>query len=215
MFKLGYVIAAMLLTIALASCSPPPPDLERMYAETVLVSDDSGHGSGVLVSPALILTAGHVAKENKTFTVTFADGKTAIGHPVWVGAPGYDMAMLKLEQSVDEPVAPVSHQLPALGEEVYAVGNPQKFTQSMTFGRISFVKPVVPGDEDSEHFLGADMTLAAGMSGGPVFNARGEVVGLSIAILLQKWGMVGEQSLPLHLGLIMPTATIFDTMLPQ
>src|SRR5262249_40402236 len=93
-----------------------------------------------------------------------------------------DIALLKLKDAKDLPAAPLgsSEQL-RVGEHVLAVGNPFGLGHTVTLGIVS-AKARAIGAGPYDDFIQTDASINPGNSGGPLFNWRGEVIGINTAI---------------------------------
>jgi len=140
---------------------------------SVTVEGDGVYGAGVLIDPArgLVLTCRHVIAEMKQPRVTFADG-AAFPATLLDSDGTLDVALLR--------VPPQRRPAPALGEpdgpgeEVFSVGCPRHLAFTLSRGIVSFVGRVV----DGVGWLQTDLPMNEGNSGGPVVNARGQLLGL-------------------------------------
>jgi serine protease Do len=96
--------------------------------------------------------------------------------------PKLDIALLRLRGAKDLPAAPLgsSEQL-RVGEHVLAVGNPFGLGHTVTLGIVS-AKARSIGAGPYDDFIQTDASINPGNSGGPLFNWRGEVVGINAAI---------------------------------
>jgi serine protease Do len=149
---------------------------------------DRVSGSGVIIVPTgFILTNSHVVFDRQVITVTLDDGTTLPAQ--LVGAdPIFDIAVIKIPQ-------PTQGELPAVrlgdsdevavGEEVYAIGNPLGLDQTLTRGVVSAVNRLLPGVSWSltEPLIQTDAAINPGSSGGPLIDGCGDVVGITTALL--------------------------------
>jgi S1-C subfamily serine protease len=160
-----------------------------MLDQTVLVrTANSGHGSGVLIGPRTVLTAGHVVASGDALTVEFKDGRQIAARVTARGGTGLDAAILTLAEPVGIQPARAACGALAFGDEVTVIGNPLRMTWVGTFLRVS---SSVPNGTDST--ITVDGTLIPGMSGGPAFNAAGDIAGIGYGVQPQR--LVGSISI--------------------
>jgi len=141
-----------------------------------------GAGSGFIIDPdGYILTNHHVIDGAERIVVTLADGRTF--RATLVGTdPAIDVALLRIPASGRLPVAPLgdSDDL-RVGEWVCAIGNPLGYVHSVTVGVVSFIGRKL-FDPSLDDYIQTDAAINYGNSGGPLINARGEVIGINSAI---------------------------------
>ena len=181
MTRLGAIIAVALVAFGLGGCSSEPNVYERAADSVVKISDDTGHGSGVIISPdGFILTNRHVVEDMKTFTVTTSYGSTFEGHVLWTGAPGFDLALVKVNAATPLTAAPIRTSPLRLGEAVFALGSPGDFDFSLSQGHVANLKRNIEGED----LVQLDLDINPGNSGGGLFDAEGRLVGLPSQIAL-------------------------------
>jgi serine protease Do len=151
----------------------------------------SSVGSGFIIDPqGYIVTNNHVVENATSVTVTLHDEREFEAEIVGRD-PRTDLALLKIEAGDDLPAAQWGDSEQArIAEPVLAVGNPFGLGGSATLGIISALARdlgIGPYDE----FLQTDASINRGNSGGPVFNARGEVIGVATAIFSPSGGNIG------------------------
>ena len=146
-------------------------------------------GSGFIIHPkGLLLTNNHVIEEAEQIKVTLNDERefdaTVIGRD-----PKTDLALLKVESKVDLPTVPLGNSdALRIGEWVLAIGNPFGLSHTVTAGIVS-AKGRVIGAGQYDDFIQTDASINPGNSGGPLFNTRGEVVGINTAIIAGGTGI--------------------------
>ncbi len=147
-------------------------------------------GSGFFISSdGYIVTNNHVVDHAKDVTVTTTDGKTMAARVVGTD-PKTDLALLKVKEGSDYPYVSFASQTPRVGDWVIAVGNPFGLGGTVTAGIVSARgRDIGAGPYDD--FLQIDAPVNHGNSGGPTFNAQGEVVGVNTAIFSPSGGSVG------------------------
>jgi len=147
-------------------------------------------GSGFFISSdGYIVTNNHVVDHAKDVTVTTADGKTVAARVIGTD-PKTDLALLKTKEGSDYPYVSFAAQTPRVGDWVIAVGNPFGLGGTVTAGIVSARgRDIGAGPYDD--FLQIDAPVNHGNSGGPTFNAQGEVVGVNTAIFSPSGGSVG------------------------
>ena len=139
-------------------------------------------GSGFLLSEdGYVVTNYHVVAEAATITVVTQDAETHEAALVGRDTTA-DMALLKVEGDHFQPVTLGSSSELAIGDMVVAIGNPLSALEAtQTVGYISGKNREVSTDSNVVNMLQTDAAINSGNSGGPLFNMRGEVVGITTA----------------------------------
>jgi serine protease Do len=141
-----------------------------------------GTGSGVIVeADGHILTNHHVIERAERILVKLADGRTLRAEVVG-SDPETDIALIKVSAAQPFPVAPLGNSDKLrVGEWVCAIGNPLAYEHTVTVGVISFIGRKL-FDRSLDNYIQTDAAINFGNSGGPLINARGEVIGINAAI---------------------------------
>ncbi|HZN91299.1 MAG TPA: trypsin-like peptidase domain-containing protein [Myxococcales bacterium] len=147
-------------------------------------------GSGFIISPdGYLVTNNHVIERAQTVRATLADGRElsadVVGHD-----PATDVALLKIRGPAKElPFTRLGDSdRMQVGDWVVAIGNPFGLDHSVAHGMISAKERVI-GVGAFDDFIQTDALINPGNSGGPLFNMRGEVVGVNTAIVSQGQGI--------------------------
>lgn len=186
-------------TVPVSGSTADQPDWEAVAAAVrpsvvaidVRTAAGEGKGSGVLLdTKGNILTNDHVVGDaaDGGLQVTLADGR--VFEATLVGTdPATDLAVIRL---VDPPkdLSPAvlgDSDDVAVGEAVMAVGNPLGLDSTATTGIVSALdRPVSTSDGQSEtvvtNAIQIDAAVNPGNSGGPLFDASGEVIGITSSI---------------------------------
>ncbi|RLB16010.1 MAG: peptidase [Deltaproteobacteria bacterium] len=141
-------------------------------------------GSGfVISSDGFIVTNNHVVKKATEIKVKLDSGKEYDAKIVGRD-PKTDLALIKVmpDKNFPEPVKLGNSDVIRVGDWVMAVGNPFGLGQTVTTGIIS-AKGRIIGAGPYDDFLQTDAAINPGNSGGPLFNMKGEVVGINTAII--------------------------------
>ncbi|MBT9511950.1 MAG: DegQ family serine endoprotease [Acidovorax sp.] len=159
-----------------------------------------GQGSGFIVSPdGLVLTNAHVVKGASDVTVKLTD-RREFRAKVLGADPKTDVAVLKIDAKDLPTVRLGSTRDLQVGEWVLAIGSPFGFENSVTAGVVSAKGRSLP-DDSLVPFIQTDVAVNPGNSGGPLFNARGEVVGINSQIYSRSGGYQGVSfSIPIELA---------------
>jgi serine protease Do len=139
-------------------------------------------GTGFIIDGAgLVVTNEHVVREADEVRVRLADDREFAAAVVGRD-PRLDLALLRIQGAKDLPSASLgsSEQL-RVGEHVLAVGNPFGLGHTVTLGIVS-AKARTIGAGPYDDFIQTDASINPGNSGGPLFNWRGEVIGINTAI---------------------------------
>lgn len=149
-----------------------------------------GLGSGFIVSEdGLILTNAHVVADATDVIVKLTDRREFRAR-VLGSDRKTDIAVLKIEASHLPTVAVGNPADLHVGEWVLAIGSPFGFENSVTAGVVSAKGRSLP-DDSAVPFIQTDAAVNPGNSGGPLFNARGEVVGINSQIYSGTGGFQG------------------------
>ena len=152
-----------------------------------------GLGSGFLISDKQVITAAHVVEVANQVNVQFVDGEVIPARVVSL-AGNADVALLELIWAKKNPVTVSlgnSDEL-EVGEQIFIVGAPFGLEHSLSSGYVSGFKkqdriaPFLKRD-----FIQTDAAINTGNSGGPMFNLKGEVVGIVSNILSRSGGFDG------------------------
>ena len=149
-----------------------------------------GQGSGFIVDPdGYILTNYHVVGQAEKIEVLLEQGGERFDARLIGADEKTDLALLKIE--VDRPLPAVKmgdSETTRVGEWVVAIGNPFGLEYSVTAGILS-AKGRNLGQGLYDNFLQTDASINPGNSGGPLFNLRGEVIGVNTAIIRDGQGI--------------------------
>lgn len=158
-------------------------------------------GSGFIISKdGYVLTNAHVIDRADEVVVKLID-KREFKAKVIGADRRTDVALLKIEAK-DLPVANLgdSNKM-KVGEWVVAIGSPYGFENSVTAGIVSAKGRALPGDSFVS-FIQTDVAVNPGNSGGPLFNLRGEVVGVNSQIYSRTGGYMGLSfAIPIDLAM--------------
>ena len=159
-----------------------------------------GLGSGFIISPdGLVLTNAHVVKGASEVVVKLTD-RREFRAKVLGSDPKTDVAVLKIDAQNLPTVKLGSTRDLQVGEWVLAIGSPFGFESSVTAGVVSAKGRSLP-DDSLVPFIQTDVAVNPGNSGGPLFNARGEVVGINSQIYSRSGGYQGVSfAIPIELA---------------
>ncbi|MCF6272754.1 MAG: DegQ family serine endoprotease [Rhodobacteraceae bacterium] len=147
-------------------------------------------GSGFLISAdGYVVTNNHVIKDADEIEIELRSGKKLTA--VVVGTdPRTDLALLKVEADLPLPFVKFGNSDEMrVGDWVLAIGNPLGQGFSVSAGIVSARGRTLSGSYDD--FIQTDAAINRGNSGGPLFNMKGEVVGVNTAILSPSGGSIG------------------------
>jgi serine protease Do len=144
----------------------------------------SGSGSGVIIDPeGHIITNNHVIGDATEIEVRFSDKSKLIAHVVGKDLDT-DLAVLKVTADHPLPSAKFGDSSSVrVGQWVLAVGNPFGLDRTVTLGVVSGIGRENINLSRYENFIQTDASINPGNSGGPLFNLRGEVIGINTAII--------------------------------
>ena len=154
------------------------------------VPEQRGTGSGFIISTdGLILTNAHVVEGADKIVVRLTDKREFEGKVLGTDKQT-DIAVVKIEAK-DLPALKMgdSNQL-KVGEWVAAIGSPFGLDNTVTAGIVSALSRNLPTDQYMP-FIQTDVAVNPGNSGGPLFNMKGEVVGINSQIFSTSGGFMG------------------------
>lgn len=160
----------------------PQPPGEGQFAR--------GQGSGFIVSPdGVILTNAHVVADAQEVRVKLTDRREFNAKVV-----GFDkltdVALIRIDARNLPTVRLGDPAAVRVGDPVLAIGAPFGFENTATSGIVSAKSRSLP-DETYVPFIQTDVAVNPGNSGGPLFNARGEVIGINSQIYSRTGGYQG------------------------
>ena len=209
-------IARFLIPLLLASAIPlraaQPTDedarvalLERLEKSVVVIRAsssgllpfDEALGSGVIASTdGLVITAAHVVDDARVLELTLSNGVSVDAKVLYLDST-LDVALIRMSED------PPADSVAALGDSsklrkgasVYVIGNPRGFEFSIATGIVSgrhapehVFREAAAGDAE---WIQTDAAMNAGVSGGPMFNSKGEVIGIAQSIVSKSGGSEG------------------------
>ena len=157
--------------------------------ESTIVSEVMGQtatgvasGSGFIMSEdGYVVTNFHVVEGASSVNVVLYDGKSLPAQLVGYDSTN-DIALLKVEANGLSPVVLGSSDDLIVGDQVVAIGNPLgELTSTLTVGYVSAKERTVSTDGTVMNMIQTDAAINSGNSGGPLFNMKGEVVGITTA----------------------------------
>jgi S1-C subfamily serine protease len=183
-FPLSLFVTVLLCSTVTLTAQVSLPELVRHVKPAVVAIttyDASGEalmtGSGFFVAQGQVVTNLHVIRNASKVEVKTLDGKGKT-YPV-TGASAVDdegdLVMLNVDMPVDRPRnVEFAKVLPDEGETIFVVGNPLKLEGSVSDGIVSAVREV----PNVGRIIQITAPVSHGNSGSPVFNLRGEVIGV-------------------------------------
>jgi serine protease Do len=151
--------------------------------------DRFGSGSGFFIEGGYIVTNNHVVEDAKRVTVRLTDQRELEAQVVGTD-PKTDLAVLKVNaQSLPRALRWGDSDRARPGESVFAVGSPFGLGSTVTSGIVSARNRSIGGSYDD--YIQVDAPINQGNSGGPLFNSRGEVIGVNSVIFSPSGGNVG------------------------
>ena len=187
------------------------PDSFAVQARRSTASRDAGSwprrveherelASGIVIgSDGEILTNAHVVADVERVIVRLADGRQFNGKVVGIDKTT-DVALLKIDAR-GLPAATIGNSAGVVaGEWVVAIGSPFGLDSSATAGIVSAARRFLPGS--AVPLIQSDVAINPGSSGGPLFNLRGEVVGINSMVFSLTGGYMGVSfSVPIDLAI--------------
>jgi serine protease Do len=148
-------------------------------------------GSGFVIdAEGIIVTNNHVIEGADEIEVNFPDGSSLTAEVVGTD-PKTDLAVLRVEPDTPLTAVPFGDsEAMRIGDWVMAIGNPFGLGGSVSVGIVSARgRNINAGPYDD--FIQTDAAINRGNSGGPLFNMRGEVIGINTAIISPTGGSIG------------------------
>ena len=162
---------------------------DRFFGEQRRPRHRPSLGTGFIINTnGYIVTNNHVVEDADEITVTLASKEefdaTLIGRD-----PKTDLALLRVDSPLPLPTVPFGNsENLEVGEWVLAIGNPFGLGHTVTAGIVS-AKGRIIGAGPYDDFIQTDASINPGNSGGPLFNMRGEVIGINTAIMRSGQGI--------------------------
>jgi len=150
-------------------------------------------GSGfVLTADGYIATNAHVIEGARKIFVRLSDGRELDARLVGVDGIG-DIALLKVDAGGLQPVSLGDSDAIRPGQWAVAIGSPYGFDQTVTAGVISGLGRTLPSEARQPYvpFIQSDVAINPGNSGGPLFNVRGQVIGINAQIFTDSGSFNG------------------------
>jgi len=184
-------VAAVTTTVTASPTptTPGPQSLADLYKNVnsgvvrieTTTCTGGGIGTGFLVAPNLVATVAHVVNGAAALKLTIGDsgsGGTTSGVVIGLD-PQSDVALVKTNRPLTGHVFNLADHVPAVGQEIGAIGFPEGEPMTLTRGIVSGLDRTIPIDGlDRSGLIQTDVAINPGNSGGPMLATDGQVYGL-------------------------------------
>ncbi|MCF2146300.1 serine protease [Desmonostoc muscorum LEGE 12446] len=164
---------------------------DRGRAITVKVLAGQGWGSGILIKKQgqvyTVITNAHVLRIGKSYQIQTADGKIYTAQAIKSAQfPDDDLGLLSFKSANNYAIAAIATSSLAIGDQTFAIGYPDE-QQGLVFntGKVEYL---LPQAFRGGYQVGYSNDIFKGMSGGPLLNRRGELVGVNGKHKYPLWG---------------------------
>ena len=173
----------------------------RMAESTLCIFTSTGsNGTGFLYGEKYLITNAHVLYDAERFTLLDLQGNERQGTVVFTD-DGEDIAVIELTDFKGKSVTFGDPGALSVGEQVLMIGNPADGEPfSYCTGRRVKAEGELFRSIDPYRYLPVDAPIVSGYSGGPAFNMKGELIGISNAAFTEDLSEYGFE----HLGLLIP-----------
>jgi S1-C subfamily serine protease len=175
-----------------------------MSSPDVKISLPRGHGSGVHLGRGLFLTAEHVVEDVDNLKVITNTGREMLAEVAWKNKD-YDLAAVRTPLTPNMKVSHLDCRPTHIGEVVHGVGNPLYLDNITTWGRVAGAP--LPLDGAWRTVYSVDMTIAPGMSGGPLYSDDNTVIGIMVGL-----PVMGNKQFLTGIGFVVPSTAACDLM---
>ncbi len=187
----GMVALAEQTLPAVVNISPYVPPSPSIARQGELKKRATNAGAGVIIDgeKGYVVTNSHVVRKAEKVTITLYGGEELVGNTL-----GYDedtdLAVIKIETEKSLPAVKLGNSSELkVGQFAIAIGNPYGLNDTFTFGIISGLNRENINISQYEDFIQTDASINPGNSGGPLFNIKGEVIGINTAIINYAQGI--------------------------
>jgi serine protease Do len=178
--RTSLVAAALLAMGAAAPALTPAQIAEMAIPSVVLIKVPNGLGSGFVVSAdGRIVTNFHVISGAREATIVTSDGREFHNIELLARDETHDLAVLRIGAHGLRPLPLGDSAAAKPGEHVVAIGNPLGLGDTVSDGLVSGLREL----PSQQAMLQISAPISPGSSGGPVFNDRGEVIGVSALLI--------------------------------
>lgn len=193
-----FIVFLLLFSILSASdITKNPPESQAVYEKVkpavfqIKTAKDekaskASYGSGFVVdADGLVITNYHVVAtvlqdEDKRYNIYLVDGDKSWPAQIVKFSVIYDIALLKVDKKFDT-VLKLEKKTPEHGENIYSIGKPKELNMTIVDGKYNgIIKKAI------YERIQMSTPLNGGMSGGPTVNARGDVIGVNVSVLLRS-----------------------------
>ena len=176
------IVGMMSLPLTVNGGPPSPPNMDALIAQTVFVKTTDGFGTGIVVGPNSVFTAKHVVEDSVVLGIGDLNG---IKYEVVSVAPNSQVDLALITVKTELPMIATIACTIEQAEPVFIIGHQylQGKQEAEPILASWVVRYAIVSTVGEEGYVGLDGRSARGMSGGPVFNIKGELIGMLVASL--------------------------------
>ena len=179
--------------------SIPERVYDRAWESIVAIYVDDEHaGSGVIVGDERVVTNRHVVEDSENISVRKAKNRIRISEKMHErpaeriddsDSGTRDLCLLKVEGVECPPIKIRKYNTLVIGEDVYAIGNPEGWELSLSAGIVSQLR------EEGHRKIQTDAAISGGSSGGGLFDREGNLIGITTGVYEDNESHITAQNL--------------------